>query len=88
MTNVENITTIGSMAFPGQGRHVNGTVTVDVNENDNVRVYALKPSHGSTHVITTAGASLLVMGLARDLYEAGHITPGEITDHMLRNTED
>lgn len=36
--------------------------------------------------LNPANASRLVVELARDLYEAGHITPGEITDHMLRGT--
>lgn len=88
MTNIKNVTIIGSMAFPAQGEHAHSSVVVDVDGNDNVQLYALRPGHGPTHVITPSGAAFLVMELARDLYEAGHITPGEITDHMLRDTED
>lgn len=51
-------------------------------------IYAVTVDNGPLHMITHGDAARLVMELARDLYEAGHIMPGEITDNMLRNTED
>ena len=51
-------------------------------------IYAVTADNSPLHMITHGDAARLVMELARDLYEAGRITPGEITDCMLRNTED
>ena len=51
-------------------------------------IYAVTVDNSPLHMIAHGDAARLVLELARDLYEAGHITPGEITDHMLRNTED
>ena len=49
-------------------------------------IYAVTVDNSPLHFISSRDAARLVKQLARDLYEAGHITPGEITDHMLRDT--
>lgn len=51
-------------------------------------IYAVTVDNSPLHFISSRDAAHLVKELARDLYEAGHIMPGEITDCMLRNTED
>lgn len=51
-------------------------------------IYAVTVDNSPLHFISSRDAARLVMELARDLYEAGHIMPGEIADHMLRDTED
>lgn len=88
MTNIELITAVGSLVVPDNGLTVSGSIIVDATHVDEGRIYALKLSNGSTHIINEKSAARLVKQLARDLYETGHIMPGEITDHMLRNMED
>ena len=88
MSNVKNIAVVGSLITLYRGDPVEGHFRVDAATAGNERVYAFKPKNGLAHIINASAASRLVMGLARDLYEAGHITPGEIADHMLRETED
>lgn len=88
MTSVKLITGMGSLVVPDNGATVSGSIIVEATYVDEGRIYALKLSNGPTQIINEKSAARLVKELALDLYEAGHITPGEITDHMLRNTED
>lgn len=88
MTNVKLITGMGSLVVPDNGAIVSGSIIVEATYVDEGRIYALKLSNGPTQIINEKSAARLVKELARDLYETGHITPGEITDHMLRSTED
>lgn len=86
MTNVKLITAVGSLVVPDNGSTVTGSIIVDATYVDEGRIYALKLSNGLTHIINEKSAARLVKELARDLYETGHINPGEITDCMLRDT--
>ena len=88
MTNIKLITAVGSLIVPNNGSPVGGSIIVDAANVAEGRIYALKLSNSSTHVINEKSAAHLAKQLARDLYEAGHIMPGEITDNMLRDTED
>lgn len=52
----------------------------------NAPIYAVTLGSRPLRFISSREAARLVKELARELYEAGHITPGEITDHMQRDT--
>lgn len=88
MSDIQNITAVGSLITPNDGSPVSGSIIVDATYVAEGRIYALKLSNGPAHIINEKSAARLAKELARDLYEAGHIMPGEITDHILRNTED
>lgn len=87
MTNVKNITAVGSLITPSNGSPVGGSIIVDATYVAEGRIYALKLSNSPAHVINERSAARLVKELARDLYENGHITQGEITNHMRRDME-
>ena len=86
MSDIQNITAVASLITPNDRSPVGGHIIVDATYVAEGRIYALEVSNGPAHVINEKSAAHLVKQLARDLYEAGHITPGEITDHMLRDT--